>query len=78
MKRSRILRSLLGLGIATVIGLAVFTLVGGTPAEAVCISRCETAPWRPNVLCSNGVIYDDICVANLNCQYDCATILHQD
>jgi len=78
MKRSRILRSLFGLGIAAVMGLAVFTLVGGTPAEATCVSFCESAPWRPPVLCSNGVIYQNICVAQLNCQYSCVTILHQD
>ena len=72
MRDSRVLKSLLGLGMAGVVALGIVALVAGTPAEAHnhCLA-CIPEPGMPLVYCSDGKVYPNICAAQANCQYDC-------
>ena len=77
MRGSRIVKSLFGLGMLSVVALGIVTLIGGAPVEAPPCIGCIPTPGMPYVFCSDGRVYPNICVAQANCQYNCRAFLVQ-
>lgn len=78
MKRNkRMIGTVLALAVVAVVAIGVASLLTATPTAAVCIHRTDCTSAFPQVLCSDGGIYQNICVAQANCQYSCVGIVHQ-